>query len=367
MMNPHRGWLFAFGLCASLTALSRWSSSFYLLSFAALAFPLALSVRTRAGSQSIASCLATAILGSLPGIVFLFGFWQENSWYYRTFGFAFGAPIANSILWTSKAIVTMLGAPLLVVFLAFTLWSWRRLKDEAQVVATCSWLPVAIFFFVCFIVKAVDGYHPLVYFAPALAVSAFGALKTPRNLGRPWSLLGLGLIALSFGVGVHSYERARKTANTPSPAQALQKSTDVALANLILETGSRCFTEFDTESVRPQMETFFFHNRFCKPVSYFSIHESYLRFIYETANPQQMAERAFKKVKERVELVAVFADPDDALHAGVFNNRFSAAVSQGVSQRVPADPNFHFVGQVKSPAGTLAVYKNSSYRSGLPD
>lgn len=360
MLRPHLAWMLAFGIFASLAALSRWSSSFYVISFAALAFPLALSANHR--SRHISKCILVALLGAFLGLLFLFGFWQENSWYYKTFGFAFGAPISQSVLWTSQAIVKMIGAPLLAALLALSLLQVRRLKQDARVIATCWWLPISTFLFVCCVVKAVDGYHPLVYFGPALAVSAFGPLTISSELAGKWRAATAAILLLCFGVGVHSYEVARKTANNPLPEQALKKRADAALAKLIIDTNSRCFTEFDTESVRPQMEVFFFHKRFCDWVSYFSIHESYLRFIYEGATPPQMADRAFKQIKNKVELVAVFANPSEALKPGVFNNQYSAAVSKGVAEKVATDPDFQLAGQVQAPAGLLAVYKNSAYK-----
>ncbi len=361
LMRPHLGWMFFFGIFASLAALNRWSSSFYVIAFAALAFPLALTAQNR--SQSIVKCVLVAFLGAAPGLLFLFGFWQENSWYYKTFGFAFGAPISQSVLWTSKAIVKMIGAPLLCTILAMSLLHLKRLKQEARVIALCWWLPISILLFVCCVVKAVDGYHPLVYFGPALAVSAFGALRTPSELTGKWLGATVAILVLCLAVGVHSYEVARKIAHNPSPEETLKKKADAALAGLIIETNSRCFTEFDTESVRPQMEVFFFHKRFCNWVSYFSIHESYLKFIYDNATPPQMADRAFKQLKNKVELVAVFANASDALKPGVFNNQYSAAVSKGVAEQVATDPDFHLTGHVQAPAGLLAVYKNNAYKT----
>jgi hypothetical protein len=365
----HNGWMLAFGAFASACALCRWSSSFYVLVFAVLAIPALLAHDELRNWRSSARAMGFALAGALPGLVFLLAFWQTSLWYYKTFGFAFGAPLSQSFIWTSKALNVMFGAPILAVVVLLTtanLLCWlRRLTQsgkEASLSFIALWLPLSVLLFVCLIVKAVDGYHPLVYFAPALFVSTFCPLGTITRHRIQWQAAALALIVAGLAISIQSYEAARRLANSTQPQQAIKKASDTALANLIVSTRSRCFTQFDTETVTPQMEVFFFHGSFCDWVSYFSIHESYLKFIYEGESPETMAESAYGKVKEKVELVAVFADPEQAAKPGVFNNVYSATVSKAVAQRLPRDPAFRFVGYVDGQFGKLAIYKNTLFR-----
>lgn len=356
-------WMYAFGAFCSIAALCRWSAAFYVLTFAALALPLVLFGRSHPWKRSLLD-LACAVVTALPGLLFLFSSWKSNAWYYKTFGYAFGAPISQSLTWTSGALKEMIGMPIIWVLALSTAVGavlLTRTKFKAPLVLSL-WFPVSVLVFVCVVVKAVDGFHPLVYFAPALFVAGFCPLSTIRS-NPIWLRLAASLmIAIGLFSAIDSYELYRRFAKSPSPERALQKRCDSALANLIVSSKAETATQFDTETCMPHLEAFFFNGTSCASVALFSKHESYLKFIFKNQTPEEMAASACRQVRSDLDLVAVFTDPAQALKPGTFNNSYSATVSNRVSEYVSKDPAFKFVANVDGIAGKLSVYRNTAFK-----
>lgn len=353
-------WLFGFGLFASLAALSRWSSAFYLLSFAAVALPIMLWVTRRTLRTSIRST-AFSFISTLPGIFFVLNFSERNFNFYKTYGYALDASIFESISWNLAKVPEILGVPT-VVFLSFLSMgnSFRAMhgKVERTFCVIALWYPISIFVFLSFVAKAVGGVHPLTYFGPALLVAGFCTLT---RTSRHWIEAAVITGALTSLILTGGYVREQKlTVVQVLSHEKLEKERDVALSSLIMKTGARSFAAFDRESAGAILETFFTNRVTCEERgATFSVHESYLKgWFGKGTTPEEMAELSFKR-SQTADLVVVFSNPSDAFRPGIFNNRYSRTVSRLVSERIPKDPDFRFVSKVNGPFGELSVYRNS--------
>ena len=362
------GWMIAFGALAAVAALCRFSSAFYVLSFASLAVPVVLIDKdfkhTNWNRATIG--LFAALLAALPGLIFLFTFLEQNRSYYSTYGYAFGAPIMQSIVWTGPALVRLIGMPILCVLLLCTAVHLVALLmqrvDDWRVSFIALWFPLSVFLFVCFVVKAVDGWHCLVYFIPALLVSAFVPVGKLRQNHIWWRAVTAVLTIVAIGTTIHSYTTFRHLAKHPPTHLALRKQADSAMARYILSTRAPSFIQFDTESLMPQLETFLNHGFFSKwPSTMFSIHEAYMKNYFPGKSPEEVAKAVHRQLDKEVALVAVFAKPSDALRPGVFNNPYSATVSKDVSTFVQNDRSWVQIGSTNSPHGKLFLYWNDRF------
>jgi hypothetical protein len=351
-------WLVAFGLFFSATALSRFSSAFYLLSFATLAVPLALIGVCGRNSGKLLQAVGCLAIAALPGIAFVANFYDFNRRYYQTFGFAFGASLSQSFSWTMQAIERIVGAPVLVLLLALMAINILRMRAPSQfrLQAIALWLPVSLLAFVCLVVRAISGTHPLVYMAPALVIAAMLPVRVTNQ--RLFSLLSGCLLAISTCGIANSYESSRKIAHSAPPEARLAKHCDQELARLIEERGAKSFLQINDETVNPHLEAYFRSGRYCSSLVIFSKYEAYLKGIYPGQDLAAMKESVYKKAKGSAQLIAVFADPDDAIKSGAFANSESAEIAQAVSAKIAADPEFLLVGRVDSPTGPLCVYQN---------
>lgn len=374
LKSHQNGWMFAMGAFASLVPLCRWSAGSYLVCFLALAVPLLFAFRPLQNWKRITTALACALVTGLPGLTYMLAFFQSNISFYGKHGYALGAPVSQSIGWTAFALNSMVSTPVLALLLALTAAGLVvlviRLKefDQQQIRLTllCTWFPVSVFVFVCFAVKAIDGYHPLVYFAPALFASAFCWLPELRT-HRMWlHVCSCALVALTVFVAVDSYEGARKLAGHPRPDLKLQKETDAAVARFIVQTNSPSYAQFDNETVNPKLEVFFNHGRLCTWEPCFSVFESYMKLLAPGKSADEVATVACNKVTEKVPLVIVFAQPEQANAPGVFDNQYSATVSETVSRFVAHHPSWKFLGHINGRHGKLSVYQNTTLPKTAP-
>lgn len=366
LSSNRKAWLLAFGALASATALCRWSASVYLLVFASLAVPVALYTR-KLGAAQLLERSATVLVTALPGLAFFGVHYRFNLYYYATFGFAFKAPVFQAISWTLNTIPLIMGVPQLAVLVLLSisapLLSWRAGDFGIAKHFICLWLPTSIFSFLCFIVGAVGGVHPYVYFAPALFVAAFCGLNQ-NTVNRQWLNIAASLLVLLSIVGTGcAYNENRKMANGAPPLQKLTKERDQALAGLIELTRSKTFAQFDSETNSPQLELFFNHQqKLCDTVGLFSIHELYLRGLHPNQTPNQVADKIYADARRKVELIAVLSRSDALLSSKIFNNSYSATVAREVSLKVHASPEWKFISQVNGPVGQLDVYENTALK-----
>lgn len=359
--HRHWAWLLGTGAFFSATALARFSSAFYLLSFLSVAVPLTLLNACGRDVRKLARALVTLSVGALPGIVFVLAFYEFNRTYYQTFGFAFGAPLSQSIEWTTQAIVRIVGVPLLTVLLTLIVVNvvCVRNKEQLKLQSMALWLPISLALFVCLVVRAVSGTHPLVYFGPALVIAAMIPVDFRYWNQKMVSVLSAALLICSIFLIPGAYDVSRKLANAAPPTARLSKKCDESLANLIVSSGAKSFLQFNDETVNPHLESFFKTGRSCSAFPIFSRYDAYLKGIYPGQDRAAMIESIYKKTKKHVQLVAVFAKPEDATKPGAFPSQLSAAIAQSVSARIAADPHFKLVGHVMSPTGLLSVYQNT--------
>ncbi len=357
----HWIWLLGTGAFFSATALARFSSAFYLLSFLAAALPLTLLSVFGLDGKKLLKALFVMFAGALPGLVFVLAFYELNRTYYQTYGFAFGAPLSQSIEWTMQAIVRIMGVPVLTLLLTLMVVNVVQTKNKEQLKlqSIALWLPMSLALFVCLVVRAVSGTHPLVYFGPALIVAAMIPIDFRHWNQKVVNALSALLLICSTFLIAAAYDVSRKFANAAPPAARLAKRCDESLANLIVSSGAKSFLQFNDETVNPHLESFFKTGRSCSAFPIFSRYDAYLEGMYPGQDRAAMIESIYKKTKKHVQLVAVFAKPEDATKPGAFPSRLSAAIAQAVSAKVAADPSFKFVGCVTSPTGLLSVYQNT--------
>lgn len=369
--SRHSGWMYGVGLFATLTATSRWSAACYLILFFSIAL-IACYVDKRISLKAIAASLGCALLTGLPGLFFTLYFFKSASAYYATAGYAFNAPISQSIQWTATTLQVILGVPILATLLLLTgshiagLIKTRTPEQIRTVVIAC-WLPTSIFIFLCFISKAVNGVHPLAYFAPALVISAFypiGNISTSKRRV-VWRVCACSLIVYGIASGAFAYQQFRRIAKSPALLFSTQKQTDVALSKFIVATRAKSFLQLDTQTIMPQLEAFYSDGVYSRQALYFSNHEFHLRGLYPNRTPQQVATSAYDDIKKNVALVAVFSDPKRALAPGIFpySNPYTVAVSHHVSKRVALDPDWKLLGRVNGVRGLLSVYQNNCLAS----
>lgn len=363
-------WLGAFGILASVTALFRYTAGFYMLSFAMVALPVALLPLFR---EPATRCVAlrsggAVLLGALPGLGFLIAFFGANRDHYAACGYAFGASVTQSLLWTASAVTHMLSAPLLILLLLLTaigVWTAAAKKSAAgggdrALALICAWLPLSIMLFVCLIVRAVDGYHPLVYFAPALVVAAFSLLQRPQQKAFSPGLQAVPavLIALAAATAAGSFRSALTVAENPGPFDQLHRQAEKTIVDCIVKTQAPSFVQFNEESLMPQVEAYLNFGHYCRwPTKLFSEHESYLKNFYPDQTPQQQAQTIYPLLKQQAALVAVFEDPTQPLRARCFDNQSSTVVASVISDMVAKDHHWRLLTTVNSPQGMLAIYR----------
>jgi hypothetical protein len=362
LQSKHLIWMLSFGALASAAALCRWSSAFYLAAFALPAVPLVLVKTCGKDWKGLMAALSCALITGFPGVAFVLNFWQVNMDYYRDFGFALNAPVSESASWILGVIQEMLGWPLLCLLSGLTLVGLlslkRKIQTQATLVVICLWLPVSMFMFLCLIAKTAGGIHPFVYFVPALFVCAYCTLGHKMVNRMRWHIASTLLIVVAAGCTVHSYEFNRRLSNHAPPVFKAEKDCDVALAKLIISSEAASFAQFNAETVRPHLEVIFHHKKTVGWLVLFSMHEVYLKGRHPGQTPQQIAVSIYAKTKQTAALVAVFADPEQAVKPGVFNNSYSSTVAKHVSYSVAHDRDWKLIGNVESPNGRLSVYKN---------
>jgi hypothetical protein len=359
-------WMLLFGLFASATALSRWSAASYLLIYALIAFPLSLA-HQRFSAGAALKAIGCALLTALPGLVYTIYWFRDCTSYYAHSGYALGSPLLDSLSWAFKTVQTQIGSVAFFTLLGLTaLHLVRSIVSGTNRRATfmSAWLPVAVVAFVCVICRAVEAYHALFYMAPAIVVSAFTPISREfcqRHRTIISGLAGALIIGSSF-LAYDSYSQAVLFASAQDAQLTLRKKSDVAMANFIAQTHAVTFIEFDTQTIMPHLEAFYLHGVYCLHPHWFSVHPFHFTGLYPGKTVDQVAVRNYHDVARDLALVAVFHNPDQALEPGVFNNPYSQKVSQYVSEQVPKEKQWKFLGSVETPNGLLDVYQNKAFR-----
>lgn len=372
--TPHAFWLGGFGTLSSVTAVFRYSAGFYTLTFAMIAVPVALlpSLLDRSTRAVALRSSLVCLLGSLPGLVFLIYFLGQNHAHYTACGYAFGATLFQSITWTANAIAHLLSTRLsiLLTFLtavgiSSTIASARASHDLVQlkrgnaITFLCAWFPLSIALFTCVIVRAVNGYHPLVYFAPALVIAAFCSLRLPTAFFWNKGLPALITVFAVFTAG-GAFKNALAIAEHPNETEVLHRKAEKVMVDSIVKTQAPSFAQFNEESLMPQVEAFLKYGHYCEwQTKLFSEHESYLNNFYPKQTPQQQAMTIYPRLKNQTAMVAVFDDPTQPLRKQCFDNPASAKVASAISSMVQRDHHWRLLTKVESPKGVLAIYQST--------
>ncbi len=351
-------WVFAFGCFLSATVLCRWWSTIHVAAFSCLALPVVLSRKELSLKARVLSCGCT-LLGALPGMAFAISSFPTSWAYYKVAGCALNHTVIESVQWTAVSLLAMFGLPVLAVLLTLSvinLANWDRRRENWRPAFVCLWFTLSLVLVTCLVCRIAGGEHALAYFLPAVTIMAF--VPGPIDGSRRWLVAGtcLSLLALNITSAALSYDRFRRITNNPGGQHQLQKSTDVELASLIASTGSKSFLEFDTQTIYPQLEAFYKYGIYCPESACFSIHEYHMKGLYPNKSASDVAKAAYEEVCRTVDLIAVFARPEEA--RGKFDNSYSECTAIYVSEQVRQDSRWKALKAVNSPRGMLCVYHN---------
>jgi hypothetical protein len=367
-------WLVLFGAFASITAMSRFTAAFYLILFAVplLAWQLLRNWRFQHSvTEAITEPLLAVASTSIVGLIFIFRFLAENADYYRTYGYAFDSSVSQSIHWTFFVIHQFMGTPTLslccVLILSNAIWMVRGKsgKHSLELFLASTWFPLAISIFLCCIVRAVNGYQPVLYLVPALLIAAFATDSFVSTTRRATIAFSSVLLCLSLISGIQGYEAAYKHARHPAPDKVAQKQMDKTLATLIIDKRATSFVEFDQESITPALEAFFARGWYCASHSqYFTVHEAYWKGWYPGLTPEEVAVAVYSDMPKNIRLVCVHNRVEDIARNPLLDNGYSRIVSAYISERIRSDQHWTLLRTLASPHGELAVYENVEFHAG---
>jgi hypothetical protein len=361
-------WLALFGVFASITAMSRFSAAFYLILFAAplLAWQVFRNWRLQHSvKDAIVKPLLVVACTGIPGLAFVIRFFAANAVYYRTYGYAFDSSVSQSVCWTIFAIHQFMGTPalslccILILFNSIWLFKGKTNKGSLELFLTSMWFPLAICIFLCCIVRAVNGYQPVLYLAPAFLIAAFATDSFVHTTRRATIAFSSVVFCLSLIAGVQDYDAAYKLARHPTPDNVVQKQMDLILAKLIIDKQATTFVEFDRESIMPALEAFFAHGWYCaSQTKYFTVHEAYWKGYYPELTPEKVAAIVYSDMPRDIRLVCVHNRVEDIAKNPLLDNVYSRNISAYVSERIRRDQHWTLLRTLASPHGELAVYEN---------
>ncbi len=370
--SAQRKWLVAFAIFATITSLSRYSATFYLVVLALPILVLALTQHFCIKRSFLRAVLVpvltlSALLLPVAG-VFVISHYQANIHYYKTYGYAFNVTIIKSVAWTFYALVVSVSPLILTALFTLSCFSLlqafltepkHRLNRILSFLASV-WCPLSIAIFLCVIVRATDGIHPTLYIIPLLFLPAFCAFPAGKVL-RPiaQTILCTTILCLAISVGTRADRVNYSIARRPTPFQIQQKRIDKRIAELLNASHACRYAIFNTESTMPTLEAFYAaHTYPIHPSKFFTVHEGYWKGWFPKASSDEVAQAVCRHLPE-LDLAVVQKDPADVLRNPSVDNDYSRKVATSVAEKLPLDPNWILIDVLTdAPNGPLAVYRN---------
>jgi hypothetical protein len=357
-----RRWLMLFGCFFSITATARFSAAFYLLTFAGVVLLLYFVQQLKDAYRSKSSIAKSALLLALttaPGLAFLLTNILGVSSYYSTYGYAFNSTVFQSLSWTWLAVRYYFGTAvigsLLLIWIAGGFLALKEKRTRTYFLLN-AWLPISQIVFLCLIVKAVDGVHPVLYLVPALLVVASAGIKFDGTRAKKIACIVLILIEVAFGVV--NFQTNMHLAKSPPPDAIVNKISDRQIAKCIVDNKIKSFAQFDVETLNPVLEAFFASDWCCHEQPFFSIHESYLKGANPGLSPVQVAELIYRKTMSEAQMIAIHHDAANIKLSTAINNEYSRTLAAYMTQHVPNNNHWTFVRAVNTAQGQIDIFKS---------
>jgi hypothetical protein len=289
--------------------------------------------------------------------------------FYRTYGYALGAPLGQTL----HALRTSAGdflAPTGVVFLALggLLKAWHHFRSrgslDACLLGAAVWLALAVPIFLIFVIRAATGHT--VAFA---VVCWWAALLMPW--GRSTLLSPMkGLVrvvapttaALIFGGWVWQYGKEWREAARPSAEATGMRLMQTQLADQLTRDRRPLVWNayFGEVSWIPALDAYYRHGILPIPLGQdyvFSVHESVYRGNFPGWPLERIQEFLYTNAARWLEVAVVFEEPRDL--DKILPNPTSRAVASYLSGRIRQDPQWEKIFEIRNPwFGRLGGYRN---------
>jgi hypothetical protein len=366
-------WLALAGFFGAGACLSRYIAAGYLFFAGGPAALLVLWARARATPRPWRAFLIYFLLLAGSGGVlagpFLLSHASSVAEFYRTYGYALGAPLGQTL----HALRTSAGdflAPTGVVFLALggLLKAWHHFRSrgslDACLLGAAVWLALAVPIFLIFVIRAATGHT--VAFA---VVCWWAALLMPW--GRSTLLSPMkGLVrvvapttaALIFGGWVWQYGKEWREAARPSAEATGMRLMQTQLADELTRDRRPLVWNayFGEVSWIPALDAYYRHGILPIPLGQdyvFSVHESVYRGNFPGWPLKRIQEFLYNNAVQHLEIAVIL---EDFTHAErTLPEPTGRAVAEFMSRRIHEDPQWEKIFEMENEyIGRLGGYKN---------
>lgn len=368
-------WLAVFAVLASLTTLSRYIASVYLLFICAplLVYYLALrwwKERNVWRAVILPAGMVTIIILLLAGN-FLFSHFSGVLGFYSSYGYALGYGIQESLTWVVRTFITMVSMNwlwvlvMMAIFNLFLIWRSDQLDWENLIIST--WLAVGLFLLFGVILRTVGAMHVLPTAVPLLLLAScapveWQGLLEQRSRWMVGTAACLILLAAVMFAG-KSINQNYIDANHPSALDIDDKMFENSLSFVLQDqkfpvVWNVYFAEY---AWKPSLVSFYRTGTLPLPAGqeFFNEHLTAWEADYPDLNPYQIADRIYTASTKWVDIAVTLAEPQQALQADWLTNDYSRIIASELTRRFAKDPVWEKVGVLVSKQyGTVVIYRN---------
>jgi hypothetical protein len=374
LLNSSRGrdlrWLVLLVVLGSCAAFARYVSIAYLLFASVPVFVWYLATRAQEeGNWPRAVLLPVFVVAGTGALIagpYLFAHVGSVSEFYRTYGYALGAPVATSISAALASLRKFIGpAGILVIIVLASTWllkGVRARKFDVEGLFIPLWLALAIPIFLIFVLKT-SATHTISYAVILLLVAL--AVLWARSMNEGGALFNrAGLVVMliiSAGCGGYYWSEWKKASN-PSQEFVEAKMLQTQLADQLARYGKEVVWNayFDEISWVPALDAFYRHSVLSLPLGQdyvFSIHESVYRGNYPGWDSARINAALLKNANAWLNIAVVFDEPSDA--DKYLPNELSRSAARYLARAMRNNPDWRKDYEVNTHRyGRLAVYRN---------
>ena len=364
------GWLILCGILGASACLSRYVAAVY-LAFAGIPCALILLFsRARHDPKPLVffcrSLIFLALSGGLLAGAFVLNHAGSVAEFYRTYGYALGAPVGTAIrsLKTSAGdFLSPLGVAILLSAAVFKGWlCFRQRKTDALAWMAALWVAFAVPLFLVFVAKAATGHtvaYAVVCWWVAL-VMPWGGVGGSMAVIKPRYLLFFTTFIL---VGwAWQYMKEWKAAGVPSEEAVGIRAMQTRLADELTRSGHPIVWNayFGELSWIPAIDAYYRHRVLPIPLGQdyvFSVHESVYRGNFPAWPLKRIQEFLYNNAVQHLEIAVIL---EDFTHAErTLPEPTGRAVAEFMSRRIHEDPQWEKIFEVENEyIGRLGGYKN---------
>lgn len=366
------GWLILCGILGASACLSRYVAAVY-LAFAGIPCALILLFsRARHDPKPLVffcrSLICLVIPGGLLAGPFLAAHAESVADFYRTYGYALGAPVGAAIrsLKTSAGdFLSPLGVAILLSAAVFKGWHcFRQRKADGLAWMAALWMALAVPLFLVFVAKAATG-HTVAYAVvcwwvalvmPWGSVGGSMAVIKPRYL-----LFSTAFILMGWA---WQYVKEWRAAGVPSDEAAGIRAMQTRLADELTRAGRPVVWNayFGELSWIPAVDAYYRHRILPIPLGQdyvFSVHESVYRGNFPGWPLKRIQEFLYNNAVQHLEIAVVL---EDFTHAErTLPGPTGRAVAEFMSRQIREDPRWEKVFEIENPwIGRLGGYRNEA-------